>query len=401
MLVAEPFELDQVFYKLSGLRRVALAVSGGSDSMAMLRMVLEWAQNLDHSPQIFVATVDHGLRSAAAAEAVQVAQWCAALAITHTTLLWQHEGVKTGIQAKARQARYDLMAAWCAAHDVPVLLTAHTADDQAETVAMRKLRTASVNSIAGIWPAREWNGVQVLRPLLSLRRKALRAYLASIKQDWIDDPSNDDVQFERVRVRQELGGALHGLAAEADAAQAQVRDSQRVAQNWARQHFNVHETGFLTFDRTLFAALEDQVQELVVQQMLELCGSLPSRTELAERQNLLFWLAADGLGRKTLGGAVFVKRSKVIVVGREAGRISAELQILPESGQILWDGRFQVTGPPGAGVIRANILGSFPRNRDIPAFVQAGLPAITKNHKVLAVPHLGIGAGVSVKFLRH
>ena len=157
-----------------------------------------------HRIKISVLTVDHGLRPEAAAEAVKVAEWCARLGLEHHTLRWEGTKPKTGLQAKARAARYDLLSAWCKANGVTYLLTGHTMDDQAETVLMRQQRTDTAESLAGIWETAVWDGVKVFRPLLGQSRADLRAYLASLGQPWIDDPSNSDTRFERVRVRQAL-----------------------------------------------------------------------------------------------------------------------------------------------------------------------------------------------------
>src|SRR5690606_12644273 len=126
--------------------------------------------------------------------------------------------------ARARQARYDLMNDWCRANGATVLMTAHTLDDQAETVLMRLARTSSLDSLAGIPKLGQWQGLKVFRPLLGERRETLRQYLRALGQEWIEDPSNDDPRFERVRIRKimpllsDIGitlEALGGLAQEA------------------------------------------------------------------------------------------------------------------------------------------------------------------------------------------
>ena len=127
---------EKLFVALRSERHIALAVSGGSDSMALLRLAEQWSKK--NSVKISALTVDHGLRAEAAAEARQVADWCATLSLNHHTLRWEGVKPKTGLQAKARVARYDLMGDWCVSNGVSYLLTGHTMDDQAETVLMRQ-----------------------------------------------------------------------------------------------------------------------------------------------------------------------------------------------------------------------------------------------------------------------
>ncbi len=388
---------DTQFLSLIGLNRLALAVSGGSDSMAMLRMVRDWAPR---DTQVIALTVDHDLRAGAKLEAAQVAAWCKGLGIPHHILKWQHPEIKSGIQAKARKARYDLMAAWCAEHDVYALLTAHTADDQAETVTMRATRTNSPAALAGIWSETEWEGLRVLRPLLDHRRQDLRNYLTGIGQAWIDDPSNEDEKFERVRVRLRLNGELSGLEAQAQATQALIKANAKIVHAWCLSHFQIHETGFLTVSLGPLKVLGCDILDLVLQRMFDLEGSSTRKPVKLERDELIHWIVAPSTGRRTLGGAVFVKRKNVLIVGREPGRIASVPKIIGVSKSVVWDGRFKVMGPEGSQVAPVGALEGITRRKDIPAFVQAGLPAVLKNGAVLAIPHLGIGRDVRVKFLR-
>jgi tRNA(Ile)-lysidine synthase len=388
---------SEIFSTLNGLNRLALAVSGGSDSMAMLRMVHKWA---DAKTQIFILTVDHGLRIGAAAEATQVSKWCAELGVAHEVLKWNGAKPLTGIQAKARVERYELMSAWCLAHNVPALLTAHTADDQAETVMMRKVRTNSAKSLAGIWPERKWNGVRVLRPLLGMRRAELRDYLNECKQNWIDDPSNDDMRFERVRVRQALAGSVEGFVEQALTAQRETQGASESAAQWCYQNFEIHETGFVKFSCSEFSLQVTAVQDEILLRVLNLCGP-KSTPELQKRLGLLCWLTAAGGSRRALGGVIFAKRKDDILAGREPGRISAVPLVIPQSGEAVWDHRFHISAMPGALVVPASHLANLPRRKDIPAFIQAGLPVVLLENEILAVPHLGIGAGVFCEFLRY
>lgn len=379
-----------IFASLNDVSRVALAVSGGSDSVAMLRLVHAWAERQEPHPQIFVLTVDHGLRPSSADEAAQVQLWCSALHIHHETLSWKNLKPQTGLQAKARQARYDLMSAWCAKHQVPVLLTAHTADDQAETVLMRKERTSSAASLAGIWPEREWNGIRIIRLLLQLRRTDLRNFLVALQQTWIEDPSNDDDRFERVRVRKRLQGEVLGFVEQAKAAQDEVRQQREQAQGWSRQNLKIHDMGYVTFDRVAFSQLQQPIQDNIVSRILLLCG-MHNDVELRERSQLITWLCSDGGSRRALGGALFAKRRREIIVGREPGRISKVPLSITGAGEVIWDRRFRVSGPVGASVTCGAIQ---PRQAKIPAFIQAGFPVVMREGLIVDI-------GVKYEFLRH
>jgi len=174
--------------------RLGIAVSGGPDSLALLLLAHDAAPG-----RIAAATVDHGLRPAAADEAAMVAAVAADLGIPHATL--RPDAPITGsLQAGARRTRYNLLETWRIGAGLDWLLTAHHADDQAETMLMRLNRGAGVGGLAGI---RAVNG-RIVRPLLDWRRLELAAIVEAAGLVAIDDPSNRDARFDRARVRTAL-----------------------------------------------------------------------------------------------------------------------------------------------------------------------------------------------------
>jgi len=182
---------------------LGVAVSGGGDSTALLHAA--------HAAGLVLqaATVDHGLRAGSLQEAETVAATCAALNIPHDILIREPDRRGGNLQARARAARYDLLAGWARARGLAAVAVAHTRDDQAETVVMALARAGGVDALAAM-PARwDAHGVTFLRPFLDLSRAALRDWLTDRGLTWVEDPSNADRRFERVRVRQ----AMEALAA--------------------------------------------------------------------------------------------------------------------------------------------------------------------------------------------
>jgi tRNA(Ile)-lysidine synthase len=396
-------DCEKLFAALRDERHVALAVSGGSDSMALLRLAAQWSKN---SVKISVLTVDHGLRPEAAAEARQVEEWCAALSLDHQILRWEGAKPKTGLQAKARAARYDLMRAWCVANGASFLVTGHTMDDQAETVLMRQARTDTAESLAGIWETANWNGVKLLRPLLGQQRAELRAYLKGIGQPWLDDPSNEDVKFERVRVRQALAHETRPdqrkmeLAEIADKAGREARGLASATELWVNGQLTPYPEGFGIIPRAGFCELDPSLQRRVLLQLIQTYG-VGSRAEPGELDHLAKWIMGQELSRRTLGGAVLACRQASVLIGREWARISPVPAILPDAGEVLWDGRFLVRAPANSQIVPVGSLRAVARREDIPSFVQQSLPAVLLGDGGLAIPHLGLGSGVSAKFMRY
>jgi tRNA(Ile)-lysidine synthase len=266
---------------------------------------------------------------------------------------------------------------------------------------MRRARTDSLQSIAGIWPEREWSGVTVMRPLLQVRRSELRNYLQGLGQPWLEDPSNDDRRFERVRIRQGLAGELGNFGQQANAAQEIVKRAALAVKEWCDINLEIHPTGFLTVRRSAISKLASDELDLVIIRLIEFCGSSIRKVELEERIKLQSWLREAKPARRTLGGALFAKRQDVLICAREPGRISKIPAIIQDGQNLNWDRRFTLNGPAGASVVPLRDIGPIPRCAEIPAFVQAGLPAIVQNGQIWSIPHLGIGNDVFVKFLRH
>ncbi|MBM4438672.1 MAG: tRNA lysidine(34) synthetase TilS, partial [Actinobacteria bacterium] len=128
--------------------RVAVAVSGGADSLALTLLADEWARRTGRS--IAALTVDHGLRPDSAAEASQVGAWLAAARIRHEVLRWEGQKPRSGIHAAAREARYRMLTSWCRENDVRDLLLAHHRDDQSETFLMRLARGSGPDGLAAM-----------------------------------------------------------------------------------------------------------------------------------------------------------------------------------------------------------------------------------------------------------
>ncbi|MAG22807.1 MAG: tRNA lysidine(34) synthetase TilS, partial [Rhodospirillaceae bacterium] len=176
---------------------VAVAVSGGCDSMALALLAHDWAQG--RGGQTVALSVDHRLRWESGAEARQAGRWLKARGLTHHILSWTGDKPRHGVQAAAREARYRLLFDWCRRHGVLHLLLAHHQEDQAETFLLRLGRGSGVDGLAGMAPLSEVPTMRLLRPLLDVPKARLVATLQSRGQEWVEDPSNRDLAYARVR----------------------------------------------------------------------------------------------------------------------------------------------------------------------------------------------------------
>jgi tRNA(Ile)-lysidine synthase len=197
-------EIASFFAPLAG-RRALLAVSGGPDSIALMRLAAQWqGHGASAGVSFFVATVDHGLRAESRAEAEMVGRWAQSLGLPHQILVWQGAKPHTRVQERARAARYALLRAYALSLGADYLLTGHHADDQAETIMFRLMRGSGIGGLAGMQSMTEQDGVVLYRPLLGVPKKLLIDYCDACNQSYFRDPSNENFAFARGRLRKIL-----------------------------------------------------------------------------------------------------------------------------------------------------------------------------------------------------
>lgn len=331
---------------------VAVAVSGGADSMALCLLAHAWAAA--RNGRVLALTVDHGLRGASAAEAALVERWLAKYGIAHETLRWSGAKPSSGLEAKARHVRYRLLSERCRDLGVLHLLVGHHLHDQAETVVMRRERGSGTHGLAAMAAVVETGAVRVIRPLLTEPPLRLKATLMVRGQDWIEDPTNRDPAFTRGRMRLEQpAGAVDGVSAEATAAAAgrcavqRARDDAAVA-TFLAQHCSLDPAGFASLDPVALAAAPAPVARAALARIAMTVGgkAYAPRTEAVE---LLRERLGDGrsgtLGRcfwrlKTAGERRLFRAQRILVC-REARNLPAPVALAPDTAWT-WDGRFRI-----------------------------------------------------------
>jgi tRNA(Ile)-lysidine synthase len=373
--------------------RVAVAVSGGPDSLCLSLLADAWARL--RGGEVSALVVDHGLRPTAAAEARQVADWLRARRIDHHVLSWTGAKPATGIQAAAREARYRLLADWCRTAGVLHLLLAHHLDDQAETVALRQTRQSGADGLAGMAAVRELAGFRLLRPLLSVPKARLRATLAAMGQPWLEDPSNLAPAFARSRLR--LGAALDAprlatLAGTHGRARA-ARDELTAA--WLASHARIDPAGFVLLSAAALASGPLEICRRALQQVLISVGGTRYPPRQARLARLLEQVRAGLTSGRTLAGCRVLPWRGALLICREPRSIDAATPLV-HGAPLIWDGRFRVemTGEVPELVVRAlagaGARGSPAPARPLPAPVKPGLPSVWRGEELLAVPHLGV-----------
>ena len=306
-----PARIAALLAPLASAKGLLLAVSGGPDSTALLILAARWAA-AGGRPPVAVATVDHGLRAGAAAEAEAVAALARRFGLPHHRLEWTGPRPKSRIQELARAARYALLGACARGIGADVVVTAHHADDQAETVLFRLLRGSGIGGLAGMAPAVPLGTLTLARPLLALPKRALVEICAAEGVGFAEDPSNADPRFARTRLRrltallaaEGLGGAeiarLARRAGQIDEAVAVQAQAAAARLGWTRP-------AEARDARALFAEPIEIVQRLLAADIARVGGDASRRLRLEAIETTARALceaqAAGRALRANIGGA--------------------------------------------------------------------------------------------------
>jgi tRNA(Ile)-lysidine synthase len=404
---------------------LAVGVSGGRDSVALVLLAAEWAAA--RGGIVTAVTLDHGLRETSADEAELVSGWMAQHSISHHTLAWADSpglgplGMGAS-EAAARAARYDLLEAFCRDHEILHLLVGHHLDDQLETQVMRRARSSGTFGQAGMPAVRELNHARVLRPFLDIPRARMTATLHERGQSWIDDPSNLDTRFARARMRTgESPRPATALDDGAGMALSRVAVEREVSRVAARA-VALHPAGFATLNLTMLGAIDREVAVRMIASLVTCVGG-GVYAPRGQRLNRL----ADKVINHGLGGGATLGGCTVRPCGTGLVRIARELAAIDEPRHVVgegdreqaleWDGRFQVwlpaTEAPGAaleGETQIGAVGQFlasgaaehansPRYDALPHTVRMTLPAICRAGKfhICALPYSLDSGGVTAK----
>lgn len=390
--------------------KIAVAVSGGPDSMALAVCLAEYLAKesvVDQKPNqsLCAFIVEHGLRAESAHEAQTVALRLQTRGIETEILPWQHDKIESRIHVQARDARYALLIEACKRHGIRKLFLAHHADDQAETVLLRFAKGSGIDGLAGMHEVSELEGIQLLRPFLGVRKARLIATCLAHKIPVVIDPSNEAEKYARGRLRR----VMPLLAEEGFTVERLLDLSQRAheakaaldfyAKAFLREAVQSEAGGAYRLD---LAALRGLPRAVGLRAVTLILASVhreeypPERKQLVPVYNWL--LDQDESEARTLNGCLIQKGDlcdKALFL-REPAAVDESLPL--DSGQtILWDGRWMVSfrgqekglEVRALGIQQQDVLDSLspdlrhliPQGR-----VRASLPALWRGHNLVAIP---------------
>lgn len=384
--------------------RLAVGVSGGADSLCLLHCADAWAR--DRGGSAVALIVDHRLRSESADEAAMVAGWMAAAGVEHHVLRL-HEAAPDGgnIEARARASRFDLLEAWCRDAGVLHLLLAHHREDQVETVLLRLARGSGAHGLAAMTPERSLRHLRVLRPLLDVPKARLVATLQARGLPWVEDSSNRDPRFDRVRLRQTLA-AIAGddalltarIAHTAGAMRRTRRLLDAAIDRLLARAVTVSPLGYAAIDRR---GLDGADRDLAARALGLVVAAVGGTPHPPRRESMLHWLEviAGAGGGATLAGVQLTCWRGQWLVHREPAAVAGPVTIQPgETAR--WDDRFDCAlsaDAPHPAVIHALGAGcdgggaAMVEPATVPPPIRSTLPAARFLDAGRTVPHLNAG----------
>lgn len=320
---------------LSHIDKLAVAVSGGADSLALALMLQDECKTL--GIKLVALTVDHGLRNESAAEAAYVAKIMNEHGIEHHILVWEGEKPGTGIEEAAREARYALLEEWCSANGYKALAVAHQAHDQAETFLMRLQRGSGLDGLSGMKPVSLRGSLLILRPLLNVMPEELKRYLKRRYIQWVEDPSNQCDDFLRVRVRK----FLPQLAEKLEITPMRLADTMQVLQQtlayvqeqtskFIKNHVRNWDDAGVSFSVKNLGEMHEELLFRVLGTLIYQYGGARYKAEASEIERLIRRLSEKTFKSCTLGGCEII---------RDAGQIwiVPELKIKKRPPKKQWE----------------------------------------------------------------
>jgi tRNA(Ile)-lysidine synthase len=342
-LLLSDHQINDLFSPLVDINRMALAVSGGRDSLALMFLINKWLKNNKFKKDIVVLTVNHQLREESNAECAEVSLIAEGYGFHHKILIWHHGNIKTSIQEKARNARYELMINYLKETRIDTLITGHTLDDNIETFLMRLAKGSGLEGLKSIQTSRNLDGINLFRPLLKVTRDQTTKILVSQNIGWIDDPTNNDEKYERIKIRNNIS-TLEKLNISKEKLQLTLNRLGRahevisnVTDKALREVLHFDNLGYVSLDYDILRAYPHEIIIKVFEKALIYVNGKRVSLQSLER---VCSEVIQTRKPKTINGCVIYTKKNMIHITRENRDI--ECFNLKVGDYHFWDNRFKI-----------------------------------------------------------
>lgn len=381
--------------------KVAVAVSGGIDSIVLLHLIINWTRKKNFSlPTALI--VDHRLRPESQEEANFVSSYVKQLGVESFILNWERQSIAGNIQSQARKARYRLLTEWCTNNNIEYLFVAHHRNDQAETFLLRLERGSGIDGLSSMDYKSFSHGICILRPLLDFSRSDIEKYAKFYQLKWVEDRSNQNLKYKRTLYRNLLNASDNQdvLTQRICLSVLHMKRAIQALMYYTRLAFdncvNIHDLGYIEIKLYEFYKLPE---EIALRVFLYSIMAIGNRSYKPRYNSLIFIfnkiLYKDCNIDHTFSGCKIKKYEENILIIRESSKIEAVSVNLPDNKPIQWDNRFSCTilGSHKCQVTIAPLK----KTQKIPESLRKysccpevlySLPVVQKDEKILAYPYM-------------
>ncbi len=383
--------------------KIAVSLSGGIDSMALLMLLKEWKAKSGIQIEISAITIDHDLRPESSHETLEISEFCKKHNIFHQTLKWEHEEISSSIQEKARNARYKLLSDFAKNNNLSVILTGHHLGDQIEQILISISQGAGIYSY-NIKKFSTINDILFVRPLLEYTKEDLKKYLVSNNIPWWEDSSNKETKYLRNKLRNlsetflEISDQKRVITSLTNIERA-AGSLDHLSDSFIKTHANISELGYAKFNISSFSIEAEEIRFSVLRKLILQIGKQSQDIRLSsiiEVDNSIQTSKST-----TLGGCEFLFDGDLCIITREFGRTSPITIAMEEN--TIWDNRFIVASTIAdykitfidniklSKILKANTnLLNFDQAlpRRIKIKILLTLPCIELLEKIVAIPHI-------------
>ncbi len=373
--------------------KFAVALSGGVDSMSLLFLTKEFAEK--HQGSVIALTLDHSLRSSSNFEAQKVAQIMKSANISHQILEWRHEKAipSSNIQAKAREARYEILTNFCLENDILHLLTGHNLNDISENFLIRLERGSSSTGLSAMRAISSFNQIQILRPLLKFSKTQIQNFAEKNHLEWVEDPSNKNTKFTRNRIRAAIGHDTHLISRIAKSAFQIGRTEEMIsemADKFFFNHVTISEKGFAEIDFAAFCQENPEITLRILARTLQIVSSATHKARFENLSNLHHGIIQRKKSSFTLSFCqIIIKKEKILII-KELNSPISKLKF----GKNIWDGRWVIDNPLQETLLISHLReekwAKIPtlKKLKIDKRILFTLPCIEKSNGEIIIPHL-------------